>query len=117
MEYCIIFDCEQCEGTGEYTVRRGSVNQNGPWITDHSVSCTQCGGHGEGGMYNVNAGLYESIEDVAKDYPQYRTIEIQGPNTAKADELETFEDVARCLFKGLNYVGGNSSSVIKYGKH
>ena len=82
MEYCIIFDCEQCEGTGEYTVRHGSVDRNGPWITDDSVSCTQCGGHGEGGMYNVNADLYESIEDVAKDYPQYRTISIpagQGP--------------------------------------
>ena len=79
MEYCVIFNCEHCEGTGEYTVRRGAVDRNGPWITDHSVSCTQCGGHGEGGMYNVNADLYDSIEDVAKDYPQYRTIEVHGP--------------------------------------
>ena len=91
MEYHIIFDCEQCEGTGEYTVRRGSVDRNGPWISDYLVPCTQCGGHGEGGMYNVNANLYESIEDVAKDYPQYRTIEIQDP--------------------------GLPGYVIKYGKH
>jgi hypothetical protein len=96
MEYCIIFDCEQCEGTGEYTVRHGSVDRNGPWITDHSVSCTQCGGHGEGGMYNVNADLYESIEDVAKDYPQYRTIEVHQKNESEY------------LFKALP---------VKYGKH
>jgi len=96
MEYHIIFDCEQCEGTGEYTVRRGSVDRNGPWISDYLVPCTQCGGHGEGGMYNVNANLYESIEDVTKDYPQYRTIEVHHNNESEY------------LFKG---------TPVKYGAH
>lgn len=74
MKFRIIFNCEICDGTGEHSVTTSGVNQNGPWIVDKVINCRECGGHGEGGMYTA-IDFYENVDQVAKDYPEYRSIE------------------------------------------
>jgi len=73
MKFRIIFNCESCDGTGEEIIIGGDIDQNGPYIVEEVLKCRECGGHGEGGMYTVT-DLYENVDDVERDYPEYRAI-------------------------------------------
>jgi len=77
MKFRIIFNCETCDGTGEQSVTTSGVDRNGPWVFDEVINCRECGGHGEGGMYTA-IDLYETVDQVVQDYPEYRSIEPLG---------------------------------------
>jgi hypothetical protein len=65
--YKVGVDCPDCDGSGRYEYTKSGVYLDTPYIDIYERRCEYC----EQGTiyYEVDAGLYESVDHLEEDYP------------------------------------------------